>query len=536
METKKTYIFILILILIGSFTAKAQFAGGSGTEADPYQVSNPSELNEVRNHLGSHFIQTNDINLRNYDHDNDGKGWLPLGGSGSTDRFYGHYNGQGHVIYDLRIDRPLTNNIGLFGHVGVDDDVTEISITNVGLINAEVAGARGVGALAGRVTANQHTKIEYAWVRSSVVTGDGAIGGLVGSNNSHRSTANSDGYKPRISKSFAITDVYWSENNTGDKFGGLAGCTQKGIIINSYARGSVNVDNTTAQISSVERVGGLVGCGLQRAEIFYSYSSSLVNVPASNPSVTNVGGLLGTYDGNTTLVSAYWDTETSGWNTSPGGEGETTADMNTQSTFVDYDFTGIWGIDPSINDGYPYLLSDYTGILPVSLKYFTAKPADNGIELLWETASETNNDYFTIEKSTDGKVFVPVVTIDGAGNSKRSIEYTYFDNVMAEEQIYYRLKQTDFDGQYSYSPTQIIQRNDQDNTDAELYPNPNRGDFTLKHENNGYNTFRIISIDGRMIHQGQLEPWSTQINMPEVSKGTYYFQAEGLKPIRFIVR
>ena len=247
------------------------------------------------------------------------------------------------------------------------------------------------------------------------VTGDGATGGLVGSNNSYRATANSDGYKPQISKSFANVDVYWSERISGDKFGGLAGCNQKGIVINSYARGSVNVDNTRAQLSSVERVGGLVGCGLQRAEIYYSYSTTLVNVPSSNPTVTNVGGLTGTSDGNTTIVSSFWDIQASGTAVSYGGVGETTADMQNQSTFVSYDFTNIWGIDPDINDGYPYLRTEGEGILPVELTGFYGISRGSGIELNWATASEKNNEFFTLERSQNGIGFIKVSEIKGAG-------------------------------------------------------------------------------------------------------------------------
>ncbi len=529
----KLYTFILILTI--SLSTNAQFSGGSGTEADPYLVSTVSDLNEVRNNLDSYFVQTKNLYLGGYDHNNDGGGWMPIAGAGTGTRFTGHYNGQGFVIYNLTINRPNTDNIGLFGHIGVDDDVTDISIHDLGVVNASVSGARGVGALVGRVTANQHTIIEYSFARGGSVTGDGATGGLVGSNNSHRSTANSDGYKPRISKSFADMDVYWSEKNTGDKFGGIAGCTQKGIIINSYSRGSVNVDNTVAQISSVERVGGIAGCALQRGEVLYSYSTSLINVPVSNPSVTNIGGLVGTADGNSTIVSAYWDTETSGWNTSPEGEGETTTAMKKQSTFVDYDFVSIWGIDPAINDGYPYLRSDYTDILPVELTHFTVENSENNVRLSWETASETNNDYFTVEKSSDGADFYPLAELNGAGDSKTRLSYTYSDTDADNGIHYYRLKQTDYDGTSSYSDIKSIQVTEDETFKAEVYPNPGNGNITIRSKINRTTVFIITDISGKSVFSSTMNAGITQIDISHLPAGTYILNAKTIQPERIIV-
>jgi hypothetical protein len=533
MKPLKLYVFILILSM--SLSVNAQFSGGSGTESDPYIVSSVSDLNEVRNHLDSYFVQSRNLYIGGYDHNNDGKGWMPIAGAGTGTRFTGHYNGQGFVIYNLTINRPNTNNVGLFGHIGVDDNVTDISIHDLGLVNVNVSGARGVGALVGRVTANQHTIIEYTFARGGSVTGDGATGGLVGSNNSHRSTANSDGYKPRISKSFADLDVYWSEKVSGDKFGGIAGCNQKGVIINSYSRGSVNVDNRTAQLSSVERVGGIAGCGLQRSEIYYSYSASLINVPVSNPTVTNVGGVVGTADGNTTVVSAYWDTETSGWNTSPAGEGETTSAMKTQSTFVDYDFVNIWGIDPAINDGYPYLRSDYTDILPVELSHFSLESRENTIELKWVTASELNNDYFTVEKSTDGTEFYPIAEINGAGNSKTRTSYTYNDTELDNGIHYYRLKQTDYDGTSSYSAIKSIRVSQKETYEADVYPNPGNGNITISSKINNTRDFILTDISGKAVFSGTLNAGITRIDISHLPTGTYILKAREIQPKRIIV-
>lgn len=94
--------------------------------------------------------------------------------------------------------------------------------------------------------------------------------------------------------------------------------------------------------------------------------------------------------------------------------------------------------------------------LPITLLYFDAQPAENRIDVSWVTTSEVNNDYFTIEKSTDGTDFVPTATIDGAGNSSVTLNYSYPDYFPVHGISYYRLKQTDFDGQYSYSQIVMV--------------------------------------------------------------------------------
>ncbi len=516
------HIYLFTFILLAALSSIAQFSGGNGTALDPYQVSNAQELSEVRNYLNSYFIQTKNIDLKSYDHDGDGKGWMPIAGAGTGDRFTGHYDGNNFMIYNLYINRPNTYNIGLFGHIGADDDVTEISITNLGLENVEVYGARGTGALVGRVTGNEHTKIEYTFVRTGSVTGDGATGGLVGSNNSHQDEANTNGHKPQISKSFANVDVYWSEINTGDKFGGLAGCTQKGIIINSYSLGSVNVDNRTAQISSVERVGGLVGCGLQRGEIINSYSAAVVNVPTSTPAVTNVGGLVGSADGNTNVSGGYWDEDITGQSYSPAGVSYTTSEMLDQSNYPTYDFTNIWGIDPAINNGYPYLLDSNNDILPIDLVYFNAQLKDEQVNISWTTISEINNAEFIIEKSTDGKIFIEIDRIKGAGNSRNLIQYQTKDYNPENGINYYRLTQIDFDGKSETFEIKAIEFNRLFNSQISLYPNPSNGKFYISTNALTNAQYNIYNSLGQIIESGNLSNNETFINLERQEKGIFH--------------
>ena len=88
--------------------------------------------------------------------------------------------------------------------------------------------------------------------------------------------------------------------------------------------------------------------------------------------------------------------------------------------------------------------------LPIELLSFNAIPINNSVLLKWVTASETNNDYFTIERSANGMDFSPAGTIAGAGNSNSLKEYSFNDESPVAA-TYYRLKQTDFNGAFTYS-------------------------------------------------------------------------------------
>jgi hypothetical protein len=92
-----------------------------------------------------------------------------------------------------------------------------------------------------------------------------------------------------------------------------------------------------------------------------------------------------------------------------------------------------------------------TGILPIKLFSFNATLTNEKVNCAWETASETNNDYFSLERSKDGNSFEAFGNVKGQGNSNWNIRYSYIDNNPFSGMSYYRLKQTDFDGKYTYS-------------------------------------------------------------------------------------
>ena len=89
--------------------------------------------------------------------------------------------------------------------------------------------------------------------------------------------------------------------------------------------------------------------------------------------------------------------------------------------------------------------------MPITLVSFDAKPYQAAEKVTWKTASEIENDYFTVERSEDGKDFSEIGRVDGAGNSSHLISYFKMDTDFTHEILYYRLKLTSYNGDDTYS-------------------------------------------------------------------------------------
>lgn len=101
--------------------------------------------------------------------------------------------------------------------------------------------------------------------------------------------------------------------------------------------------------------------------------------------------------------------------------------------------------------------------LPIELLSFTGEKKDGYNELKWSTSTELNNDYFTLEKTIDGSNYSELGIVDGAGNSTEIRNYSMLDVSPSNEINYYRLKQTDFNGEFSYSSIVSINNRISDN-------------------------------------------------------------------------
>jgi hypothetical protein len=103
-----------------------------------------------------------------------------------------------------------------------------------------------------------------------------------------------------------------------------------------------------------------------------------------------------------------------------------------------------------------HTLNDVPVSLPVSLVLFTATRQNNEAVLQWETAQEQNSSSFIIERSSDGNSFGAIGNVAAAGNSSSARNYEFTDQTPQPNANYYRLKQTDIDGTFTYSPVKVV--------------------------------------------------------------------------------
>jgi hypothetical protein len=162
--------------------------------------------------------------------------------------------------------------------------------------------------------------------------------------------------------------------------------------------------------------------------------------------------------------------------------------------------------------------------LPIELISFNATVQQAEVNLQWATASELNNDFFTIQRSQDAEDWEDVIEIKGAGNSNERIDYETTDGLPYTGVSYYRLKQTDFDKQYSYSGVKRVEVTQA--FQLKVYPNPSSGTFRIT------TGFEILPEDVKFTNMlGQAIPIKLQhdgtsliVNSDSISPGIYIIQ------------
>lgn len=144
--------------------------------------------------------------------------------------------------------------------------------------------------------------------------------------------------------------------------------------------------------------------------------------------------------------------------------------------------------------------------LPIELLHFTAESTQRGVQLRWATAAEINNDFFTIERTRDGRNYEKVTTLPGAGNSKVQLNYDFTDTRPYSGTSYYRLTQTDFDGTSESFPLVTVLHNGlQGEMSLKIskgYPNPFQDQLTLSFftESEGQTELTILNSRGDKVY------------------------------------
>ncbi len=155
--------------------------------------------------------------------------------------------------------------------------------------------------------------------------------------------------------------------------------------------------------------------------------------------------------------------------------------------------------------------------LPVELEKFGANCIDDDIELTWSTLSESNNDFFTIEKSRDGAIFEKVAVINGAGTSTSTLTYSWMDYSSHNGDNYYRVSQTDFDGKAVV--LRNISLNCEKLNDVSIHPNPFNNEFEVNSFVEG--TITLIDNVGKIVLEAPIHSGKNTIDAGQLSAGSY---------------
>jgi uncharacterized protein (TIGR03790 family) len=162
--------------------------------------------------------------------------------------------------------------------------------------------------------------------------------------------------------------------------------------------------------------------------------------------------------------------------------------------------------------------------LPIKLVAFNGNCINNKAILYWETSSEINNSYFNIEKSFDGISWKIIGKLNGQGNSSNSQKYNFTDIEKQAATTYYRLKQVDIDGYFTYSNILTIKNCNQRTVKFTISPNPVKDILTIKFDREiGKQAMQIFNINGQLVKDFFVEN-NTQISIADLPKAVYIIQ------------
>jgi hypothetical protein len=181
--------------------------------------------------------------------------------------------------------------------------------------------------------------------------------------------------------------------------------------------------------------------------------------------------------------------------------------------------------------------------LPIQLVSLDATcQGNNKTEIVWTTATETNNSFFTLETSENTNNWSVIGTVKGAGNSNHVINYTFLHDCNGSVVKYYRLKQTDFDGKFTYSKVVKVLPCESSNTGFNVYPNPFAKEVTLFFNSETDQNVDVVVEDARgqvvFLQSYEMAKGNnrTKLNLADLMPGTYFVFLQGMdeQPYRII--
>lgn len=277
------------LSLAYNVCAQSEFAGGSGTKADPYQIETKEQLNAVRNNMSASYILTKDIVFEDSDfaeggtYYNEGQGWKPIGRfnalTGYVDYggcYSGVFDGNGHKIVNLKQNittkdsNYLTQGSGLFD--GVTGTVKNVTIENAYInVNLTEGKGRKDGVFAILTSNNQGLIIDCNTSGEIVVNTDGFAGGIVGYN---------EGLVAKCTNTANVSVLYPTERDRYTMAGGIV-ASNPGEITCCMNKGDIKIVNTSDGYA-----GGIAGGG---QETYYCMNEGTVESPVFAAGITAMG-------------------------------------------------------------------------------------------------------------------------------------------------------------------------------------------------------------------------------------------------------
>ena len=193
----------------------------------------------------------------------------------------------------------------------------------------------------------------------------------------------------------------------------------------------------------------------------------------------------------------------------------------------------------ALQKDHPAIFSFFNGessTLPITLSYFKVTEEQGRVIVSWETDMEENNDYFSVERSADGKTFEQAATVAGAGSSTSKLVYSYTDSKALPGTSYYRLKQTDYDGKFTYSRIESVSRSASGMFASVLHievvaPNPFTDNFFMSYTlpSDGQVEVRLVNMQGIVAFSEKVEGFEGQ-NQYE------FYDRKGLKSGTYLLR
>jgi trimeric autotransporter adhesin len=197
----------------------------------------------------------------------------------------------------------------------------------------------------------------------------------------------------------------------------------------------------------------------------------------------------------------------------------------------------VWSDDRSnttLGDIYAAKFGGTDGLLPVKLLSFTATLVNAQTQLNWTTTQEINNSYFEVQRSDDGVNFSALTTVQADESGSSTKLYSAIDPSPYNGYTYYRLKQVDINGKYTYSIIVSVKAA----VLLSLYPNPVKNVLCIKGLSTATSSnLSIIDFSGRLLQRTSVNQNSNSLDVQKLPSGNYYIRIESDKQVntlRFI--